>query len=433
MRHNHDVFSAQFSADGLRIVTASVDRTARVWDATSGKSLGEPLRHDARVDSAQFSPDGTRILTVSGSFACIWDAPSGRPLGEILRPGGTALSAGFSTDGSRIVTKNDKAITRVWDSTSGTVVSESIPEEQIVSGRWLSPNEKLRVDVNGDRTSAQVSEKNTDNAVGEPLQGDSEMSGAEFSADGRYILTREEIGAAVWDVATSRRLGERLQHEGFVSSAEFSPNGKRIVTAGYDKTVRLWDVASIATSPVPVPDWLLARARAIAGLELNDGKLREMPAEQRHAVLLLLQQPPGNDEWAKLARWITQSANERTLTPDSKFTCRQIAERERDSGFKEGIESALRYDPTVPLAHVLLAKFEENPQRADFLRGYGLKLLPEDAGLWSRAAASLVEQKDFARALKAADKALSLDPKNADTQKARAAAMAGVKQAEKVH
>lgn len=42
---------------------------------------------------------------------------------------------------------------------------------------------------------------------------------------------------------------------------------------------------------------------------------------------------------------------------------------------------------------------------------------------WVRAAASLNEQKDFKRALQAADKALSLDPNNADALKARAAAV----------
>ena len=33
MRHDGEVCSAQFSADGQRVVTASGDKTARVWDA----------------------------------------------------------------------------------------------------------------------------------------------------------------------------------------------------------------------------------------------------------------------------------------------------------------------------------------------------------------------------------------------------------------
>ena len=55
-----------FSPDGTKIATASYDKTARLWDAATGKPLGEPLRHDARVNAVAFSPDGMKIATASG-------------------------------------------------------------------------------------------------------------------------------------------------------------------------------------------------------------------------------------------------------------------------------------------------------------------------------------------------------------------------------
>ena len=43
--------SAAFSPDGKRIVTASLDKTARVWDAATGQPIGEPLKgHDGCGD-----------------------------------------------------------------------------------------------------------------------------------------------------------------------------------------------------------------------------------------------------------------------------------------------------------------------------------------------------------------------------------------------
>jgi hypothetical protein len=77
MKHDSWVNSAQFSPDGQRVVTASGDGTARVWDAASGKALSEPMKHDNRVSSAQFSPDGQRVLTASlDGTARVWDIPT---------------------------------------------------------------------------------------------------------------------------------------------------------------------------------------------------------------------------------------------------------------------------------------------------------------------------------------------------------------------
>jgi WD40 repeat protein len=58
------------------VVTASVDNTAQVWDATTGKPVTPPLQHDGSVYAAAFSPDGTRVVTASADkTARIWALP----------------------------------------------------------------------------------------------------------------------------------------------------------------------------------------------------------------------------------------------------------------------------------------------------------------------------------------------------------------------
>ena len=64
-----------------------MDKTARLWDAATGKPIGEPLTgHTDAVSSAAFSPDGKRIVTASeDKTARLWDAATGKPIGEPLK------------------------------------------------------------------------------------------------------------------------------------------------------------------------------------------------------------------------------------------------------------------------------------------------------------------------------------------------------------
>jgi WD40 repeat protein len=59
------VNAAAFSPDGLRIVTASNDWTARIWDAATGQPIAQPLQHRGELYTAVFSPNGQRIVTAS--------------------------------------------------------------------------------------------------------------------------------------------------------------------------------------------------------------------------------------------------------------------------------------------------------------------------------------------------------------------------------
>jgi dipeptidyl aminopeptidase/acylaminoacyl peptidase len=93
---------AAFSPDGSRIVTASYDSTARIWDAASAKEIAVLRGHENAVTSAAFSPDGSRIVTASWDrTARIWDAASAREIAVLRGHDSDVTSAAFSPSRAR--------------------------------------------------------------------------------------------------------------------------------------------------------------------------------------------------------------------------------------------------------------------------------------------------------------------------------------------
>ena len=116
MRHKNALYDVEFSSDGKRVVTASADHTARLWDATTGQPIGTPLEHEDSVVSAKFSPDGQRVVTASDDgTARLWDAATGQPIGTPLRHQSSVYSVQFSPDGQRVVTVSRNNTARLWD------------------------------------------------------------------------------------------------------------------------------------------------------------------------------------------------------------------------------------------------------------------------------------------------------------------------------
>ena len=85
MSHIDRITVRSFSPDGTVVLTASLDGSARLWDATDGKPLGDPLEHPLAVTSATFSPDG--MLVASGcrdGAVRLWDVATQMPVGPPL-------------------------------------------------------------------------------------------------------------------------------------------------------------------------------------------------------------------------------------------------------------------------------------------------------------------------------------------------------------
>ena len=63
---SRSVYCVGFDPSGKKLVSGSADKTVRIWDVTTGESIGSPLNVDGRVFSVSFSPDGEFIAAGYG-------------------------------------------------------------------------------------------------------------------------------------------------------------------------------------------------------------------------------------------------------------------------------------------------------------------------------------------------------------------------------
>ena len=103
--HAAEVLFTDISPDRRLVLTASADKTARLWDRKSRASIGNPFLHDAPVNCARFSPDGQRMVTSTAKIHTfrVWDVHTGVPLTDTLELGDPVASVFFSAEGSSVI------------------------------------------------------------------------------------------------------------------------------------------------------------------------------------------------------------------------------------------------------------------------------------------------------------------------------------------
>jgi WD40 repeat protein/energy-coupling factor transporter ATP-binding protein EcfA2 len=242
--HTAYILKASFSPDGERVVTASADNTARVWDAESGIVLTVLSGHTGLIFEASFSPDGKRVVTASAdATARVWDTQSGVMIAVLSGHGGPVVSASFSADGKRVVTASKDSTARVWDAQSGAIIAVLSGHTAGLYTAAFSPDSKLVVTASDD-TTARVWDAQS-GAVIAVLSGHKNgVRRAYFSPDGELVLTASfDATARLWDAQSGAVIAVLSGHKGPVVSASFRADGKQVVAASWDKTAGIWDLS----------------------------------------------------------------------------------------------------------------------------------------------------------------------------------------------
>ena len=278
IKHEREVLAVAFSPDGQTIATGDRSGRLKLWNR-QGKVLNTFIAHELSIRSIDFSPDGQTIATGGDdNLAKLWQ-PNGELIQAFEQYDAPVTGVKFSSDGELIATSSWDGTVKLWYR-EGTIHSNIIGHQGRVWGLAWSPDGTMVATAGWDNSAKLWQLKNplvrtfygheaTALSVAFDSEGESIATTSDdrtvklWHPDGRLKTNFTKHNAEVYQAAFNgdgivasasldgkiklwRADGSLLQtlsaHKGPVSDVVFLSDSQTLVSAGYDKTIRFWQL-----------------------------------------------------------------------------------------------------------------------------------------------------------------------------------------------
>jgi WD40 repeat protein len=252
-RHVSYLTHVEVIDQGRTILSSSMDGTARLWDAGTGKEL-QRFAHEANVTTAKvitarMLPDGQRVVTATEKGAVrLWDVKTGKVLRTIKPEGGgeRLVALSLAKDGKSIFIAETTGRVIQWDLETAQQIKEWADPGERVGCIAMSPDGQAIVFINGTNQAVlwDVTAGKERHNLGVPLARmvpPEAIRTVTFSRDGKQLAGTGDHGVWLWNAAT----GEENWSAGLFNSpayVAFNPDGQTLAVHCNDAKVYLLNV-----------------------------------------------------------------------------------------------------------------------------------------------------------------------------------------------
>lgn len=217
--HTDAATSVAFSRDGITLLSASYDNSARLWNVITGEEQRAFQGHTWWVWQAAFSLDEKQIVTVSqDGTAIVWNRDTGERSPAFTGHRGPVYCAAFAPDGRSIITGGFDRRILVWKPDE----LHSYNFRNLEKGARVVPPAQFQ-EWSGHATAVRSLS----------VLRDGELA----------VSAGEDNTVRVWNIATGTLVKTLRGHDSGVRAAMASPDGRTLLSASHDTTVREWSIA----------------------------------------------------------------------------------------------------------------------------------------------------------------------------------------------
>ncbi|KAF8541373.1 quinon protein alcohol dehydrogenase-like superfamily [Trichophaea hybrida] len=244
--HKNWVLVASWSPNAKLIATGSMDNTLRLWDSKTGKPLGDAMKgHTKWITSIAWEPyhlqkDGAPRFVSSSKDTTIrvWDATLRRV--EVTLAGHTAAvtCVKWAGDGRIYSTSQDKTI-RIWETTHGRCLHTLTAHAHWVNHMALSTDFVIRTAYHDHTRDVPDTEEGKRQKAKERFEKAATIGGEIVE---RLATASDDFTMYLWEPSKGNKPVARMMgHQKAVNHVSFSPDGRLIASASFDNSVKLWN------------------------------------------------------------------------------------------------------------------------------------------------------------------------------------------------
>jgi WD40 repeat protein len=251
LNHGAAVYTVAFNVDGNVVASGAQDNIIKLWNPQDGKSIQELKGHTGIVTSIAYSPDG--VLLASGSAdksVRLWETKGqAKELKNLGSHKESVYSVAFSPNGEYLASGSFDGAVKVWDVKGQKEIKQFLAEPlklAFLEEKKEDKKEPKKEEKKDEKKKVEAKKDDKKQAKKEePKEIRDNVTGVAFTPDNKYVLS---VGfdkmLRVWDIADGKEIKALGPIPHWTNGLSVSRDGKNVAVAGYGGSLHAWEIGS---------------------------------------------------------------------------------------------------------------------------------------------------------------------------------------------